>query len=59
MSKLLDYLNKVEKDVEKWPAWKLESLKNAFQIPQTNKLQVIEKFQPVPSSNNLLTSLNH
>lgn len=33
MSKLLDYLNKVEKDVEKWPAWKLESLKNAFQIP--------------------------
>ncbi|MCL9677505.1 MULTISPECIES: hypothetical protein [Acinetobacter] len=34
MSVLLDYLNKVEEEVKKWPAWKHESLKNAFQIPE-------------------------
>lgn len=33
MSSLMDYLNKVEKDVEKWPSWKTKSLKEAFQIP--------------------------
>lgn len=33
MSKLIDYLNKIEKDVEQWPSWKNKSLKEAFKIP--------------------------
>lgn len=33
MSSLIDYLNKVEKDVEQWPTWKKKSLKEAFKVP--------------------------
>jgi hypothetical protein len=51
MSVLLDYLDKVEEEVKKWPAWKHESLKNAFQIPEdklaTQSIQYTKKTYPL------------
>lgn len=43
MSSLIDYLNKVEKDVEKWPTWKKKSLKEAFKVPSFNESKCSNK----------------
>lgn len=32
MSKLTDYMNKIEKDVELWPSWKKKNLKESLQL---------------------------
>lgn len=39
MSELVEYLNKVEKDVEKWPVWKQKSLKEALQLSSKAKVK--------------------
>lgn len=51
MSSLMDYLNKVEKDVEKWPSWKRKSLKEAFQLPQRRKNIEFVNYIPKSPSN--------
>ena len=43
MSTLLEYLSEVEDVVKQWPAWKLESIRNAFQIPKVSQEVKIEK----------------
>lgn len=51
----MDYLNKIEKDVEKWPSWKTKSLKEAFQIP--SKKSNTEVFKYIPQKLNTLVCL--
>ena len=46
MSTLIDYLNKVEKDVEKWPSWKRKSLKEAFKLPQEKRITEYSRYIP-------------
>lgn len=59
MSVLLDYLDRIEEEVKKWPEWKHESLKNAFQIPRPNKMQRVEKFYPIVTTpNNIYIPIN-
>ncbi|WP_441367670.1 hypothetical protein [Acinetobacter lwoffii] len=39
MSKLVEYLNKIEKDVDQWPSWKKKSLKEALQLSLKAKVK--------------------